>query len=202
VIQRRETNAPELDALIRLSKQIQRAENLDQLRGFEGQASKQLWAFFKRYLEPEWQFTGRNRRPPKDPVNALLSLGYSFLYGLVDSLNRAVGLYPWQAALHQKHGYHHTLASDLMEPFRYLVERMVLTLINKGQVKLDDFADTEQGCQMSSEARKTLLHELLVQLTYTSKQQDSLLNQIRNQAYRLAISCKTQQTFHAWSPKK
>ena len=202
VIQRRETNAPELDALIRLSKQIQRAENLDQLRGFEGQASKQLWAFFKRYLEPEWQFTGRNRRPPKDPVNALLSLGYSFLYGLVDSLNRAVGLYPWQAALHQKHGYHHTLASDLMEPFRYLVERVVLTLINKGQVKLDDFADTEQGCQMSSEARKTLLHELLVQLTYTSKQQDSLLNQIRNQAYRLAISCKTQQTFHAWSPKK
>ncbi len=202
VIKRRDNQAPELNAIDRIVRKIDRTQDLDQLRGYEGQASKQLWAFFKRYLDSDWQFTGRNRRPPQDPVNAMLSLGYSFLYGIVDSMNRVVGLYPWQGALHQQHGNHFTLASDLMEPFRYLVERVVLTTINKSQLKLEDFSQTEQGCQMSSEVRKTLLHALLVQLTQSSNPQESLLNQIRDQAYRLALSCKTQQAFVPWSPKK
>ena len=202
VIKRRDNKAPELNTINRILRQLDRAQDLDQLRGYEGQASKQLWAFFRRYLDSDWEFTGRNRRPPKDPVNAMLSLGYSFIYGVADSLNRVVGLYPWQGALHQKHGNHYTLASDLMEPFRYLVERVVLTLINKGQIKPDDFSQTDQGCQMSSEARKTLLHGLLVQLTQTSSYQQSFLNEMRDQAYRLAVSCKTQQSFVPWSPKK
>ncbi|WP_421847596.1 CRISPR-associated endonuclease Cas1 [Marinomonas sp.] len=203
VINRRDKTAPELNKLQRFAEKLNQANDLDQLRGYEGQASKLLWSFFKRYLAEEWGFTGRNRRPPKDPINAMLSLGYSFLYSLIDSINRTVGLFPWQGALHQRHGNHHTLASDLMEPWRYLVERVVLTLVSRSQIKPEDFADTENGCQMSSAARKTLLNELLIQLTRPSKQQeDNLLNQIRNQSYRFALSCKTQQRFDPWSPTK
>jgi len=201
LIYRRDKNASELDKLHRIASKIQQANDLDQLRGYEGQAAKLLWAFFQRHLDTQWQFKNRNRRPPKDPVNAMLSLGYSFLYGVIDSVNRSVGLYPWQGAYHQGRGKHKTLASDLMEPYRVLVERVILTLINRGQVKPDHFATTEQGCQMSSEARKALLQALLVQLTNKHKDRTNLMDSMKEQAYSLALSCKTGQRFSAWRSK-
>ncbi|PIE40283.1 MAG: CRISPR-associated endonuclease Cas1 [Gammaproteobacteria bacterium] len=201
LLQHRDKQAPELNKYHRITSKIEKADNLEQLRGYEGESAKLLWAFFQRHLTPDWQFSGRNRRPPKDPVNAMLSLGYSFIYSIVDSINRVVGLYPWQGAYHQNKGSHKTLASDLMEPYRYIVERVVLTLINRCQIKPDDFSTTDKGCQMSSEARKTLLNELLVQLTRSSDTAPSLLNSMKDQALSLAISCKTGQTFQAWKPK-
>ncbi len=202
LLQRRDKTAPELDKYHRIRQKISRASDMEQLRGYEGEAAKHLWQFMQRQLAKEWQFTGRNRRPPKDPINAMLSLGYSFMYSLVDSINRSVGLYPWQGAYHQNHGRHKTLASDLMEPYRYIVERVVLTLVNRGQLKPDAFAIGERGCQMSSEARKTLLNELLIQLTRQTDKAPSLIDSIKNQAISLALSCKTGQTFHAWRPKQ
>ena len=201
-IQRREKEAPELDKYHRITEKIARTCDIDQLRGYEGESAKLLWGFIKRHLDPAWEFNGRNRRPPKDPVNAMLSLGYSFLYSLIDSINRVVGLYPWQGALHQNKGRHKTLASDLMEPYRYIVERVVITLINRAQIKPDDFATTDHGCQMSSEARKALLNELLIQLTRHSASSPSLIDSMKEQALSLALSCKTGQRFQAWRPKK
>ena len=201
IIQRRDKKSAELPLLEKLIKKLKRAENLDQLRGYEGQASKQLWAFFKRTLDPQWQFSGRNRRPPKDPVNAMLSLGYTFLYSLVDSINCSIGLYAWQGALHQQHGYHRTLASDLMEPARYIVERTVLTLINRGQVKVEDFALSETECRISSEVRKVIYNALLVQITQSPQGKDTLLNKLRDQSYQLALTCRLNQRFIALDSK-
>jgi len=201
-VQRREKDASELNKFHRIADKIARTNDIDQLRGYEGESAKLLWGFIQKHLEPEWGFKGRNRRPPKDPVNAMLSLGYSFLYSLIDSINRVVGLYPWQGAFHQNKGRHKTLSSDLMEPYRYIVERVVITLINRAQIKPDDFSQTDKGCQMSSEARKTLLNELLVQLTRHSASSPSILDSMKEQALSLALSCKTGQSFRAWRPKK
>lgn len=201
-IQRREKNAPELDRYHRIAEKITHTGDINQLRGYESESAKLLWSFIKRHLDPEWRFTGRNRRPPKDPVNAMLSLGYSFLYSLIDSINHLVGLYPWQGAFHQNKGRHKTLSSDLMEPYRYIVERVVMTLINRSQIKPHDFSETDQGCQMSSEARKTLLNELLIQLTKQSTNSPSIIDGMKEQALSLALSCKTGQRFQAWRPKK
>ncbi len=198
LIRRRDPHWSALPKFERIQRQIRQAANVETLRGHEGRAAKLLWEFFRGHLPEEWQFSGRNRRPPKDPVNAMLSLGYTYIYSLTDSMIRVVGLHPWQAAYHQQHGQHKTLVSDLMEPFRYLVERAVLTLVNRRQIKPEDFAVTEQGCQMSSEARKTLLVHLLASLTRQQGDQPPLAEEIRKQAWRFALSCRTGQDFAAW----
>jgi len=113
-------------------------------------------------LPPEWGFTGRNRQPPRDPANALLSFGYTLLNGYVETLLHADGLLPWLGFYHQAHGRHATLASDLMEPFRHLVERTVLSAVQRHELKAQDFFIAANGaCMMQKEARRVFFAQLL-----------------------------------------
>ena len=113
-------------------------------------------------LPPEWGFTGRNRQPPRDPANALLSFGYTLLNGYVETLLHADGLLPWLGFCHQAHGRHATLASDLMEPFRHLVERTVLSAVQRHELKAQDFFIAANGaCMMQKEARRVFFAQLL-----------------------------------------
>tara|TARA_B100000768_G_scaffold40822_1_gene39683 strand:+ start:149 stop:754 length:606 start_codon:yes stop_codon:yes gene_type:complete len=134
---------------------LSQAVHEDTVRLFMGTIMLQL------IIPPQWQFTGRNRRPPTDPVNAMLSLGYTLLHSHTDSMLRIAGLMPWSGFYHQTHGSHAALALDLMEPFRHLVERTVLTVIKCKQLSTDDFSQHEtQGVQMSQEAQKIYLTQL------------------------------------------
>lgn len=140
--------------LLPLLDQVAKADSLDQLRGYEGMAAKHYFAAWRKLLDPVWGFKGRNRRPPLDPVNVMLSLGYTVLYGWCDAISRASGLYPWQGFLHQGRGRHAALASDMMEPFRHVVERCVLTRIALGQVSTGQFTVSEDGCYIDNQARR------------------------------------------------
>lgn len=135
---------------------------IDELRGIEGEAAASYFAAFPQLItcnDPAFTFTGRNRRPPTDPVNALLSFVYTLLVHDCRSALEGVGLDPCVGYLHTDRPGRPSLALDLMEEFRaFLADRLVLSLINRRQIQPKDFNDSAGGAvAMTDDARKTLL---------------------------------------------
>lgn len=113
-------------------------------------------------IPERFNFTGRNRMPPKDPVNSLLSLGYTLLLYEIYAAIERIGLHPYCGFFHQDALHHPTLASDLMEEWRpVIVDTLVLSVIHKKQLTLKDF-HTHQGHEgvfLSDEAIGIFLRE-------------------------------------------
>jgi len=144
---------------------VSNATGLDELNGVEGSATRAFFQALQSLLPADWHFTGRNRQPPLDPFNALLSYGYTLLHGYVETLLHTDGLLPWLGFYHQAHGRHATLASDLMEPFRHLVERTALSCVQRKEIKPHDFFTAANGaCLMKQEARRDYLGSLFKRL--------------------------------------
>ncbi len=135
---------------------------LDEIRGIEGDAARTYFGVFDKLITVEdlnLQFTGRSRRPPLDAVNALLSFVYTLLLHDVRSALEAVGLDPQVGFLHRDRPGRPSLALDLMEELRpVLADRLVLSLINRRQVRPKGFTRGETGgVVMDEETRKTVL---------------------------------------------
>ncbi len=123
-----------------LLPRIGEALDLSSLLGLEGAASHSYFQAFSKMVRHSFQFDGRHRRPAPDPVNALLSLGYTMLYNEISSLLDGIGFDPYLGFYHQPHYGHATLASDLMEEFRSpLTDRFTLGLINNRIFQEDEF---------------------------------------------------------------
>ncbi|MCG6860684.1 MAG: CRISPR-associated endonuclease Cas1 [Chromatiaceae bacterium] len=161
--QRRPTDfIKERNALQTAMKSAGTADDLAALNGVEGNATRTYFGALKALVPDEYGFSGRNRRPPRDPFNALLSLGYTLLYAHVETLVRVSGLYPWIGFYHQPHGTHATLASDLMEPFRHLIERIALTIVIRAELEPADFRmDDRLGCRLSPPALRRYMTRLV-----------------------------------------
>lgn len=135
-----------------------RMHGLGPLFGLEGSGSNAYFSVFGHLLKGEWSFTGRVKRPPTDPINAMLSFGYSLLSNQVVSLIHAVGLDPGLGVLHQPGFGKPALALDLVEAFRpIIVDSVVLTLINTGQIGPDDFSHEFGVYRLKDKPRKTFL---------------------------------------------
>ncbi len=127
-------------ALGRLVARIDQPADLDALRGAEGQAAALHYrALAKAVAHPDMAFERRSRRPPRDPFNACLSFGYVLLGNRVESALRRAGLDPALGALHPPDDRRPSLALDVLEPFRPLVDRLVLRLVNRRQLQPADF---------------------------------------------------------------
>lgn len=141
--------------------QVGTSTDLNGLQGIEGAAARTYFSALAQALDPQWGFNGRNRRPPRDPFNALLSLGFTLLYAHTETLLIVDGLNPRAGFYHKPHGGHSTLASDMMEPFRHLVERCALTFLNCGKVTPGDFTLRANGaCELSNDARRLYLERI------------------------------------------
>jgi CRISPR-associated protein Cas1 len=141
-----------------LARQAALAPNLDTLRGYEGTASALYFAFYQQFLKNGLGFARRVKRPPTDPVNVLLSLGYTLLFNNVYAMVNLVGFDPYQGFYHADHFGHPALASDLMEEFRsVIVDSAVLWIMNKGLITWADFADQEEGLRLKPEGLKKFL---------------------------------------------
>ncbi|MGO9480896.1 MAG: CRISPR-associated endonuclease Cas1 [Candidatus Kryptoniota bacterium] len=139
---------------------IQEAETLDELRGYEGECAAMYFGVLSSLIVvEEFEFTARSKRPPLDPANALLSFLYAILANDVRSAVETTGLDPQVGFLHQLRSGRPSLALDIMEEFRaYLGDRIMLNLINLKQVTKKDFEIRESGeVRMSDEARKKVL---------------------------------------------
>jgi len=129
-------------------------------RGLEGEAARAYFGVFRHFLRVDGlTFPGRTRRPPTDPVNALLSFLYTVLTHDCRSAAEAAGLDPQAGFLHRPRPGRPSLALDLLEEFRPVVaDRLALSLINRGQVTAGDFTTLDNGAvSLDDAARKTVI---------------------------------------------
>ena len=139
--------------LERAMRKAAQESSIDAVRGQEGAAGAAYYEAFGRMIKAEgFSFEKRTKRPPKDPVNALLSLGYTLLHNNVYAMINVVGLDPYQGFFHAARHGHPTLASDLSEEFRAIVvDSVVLSVINKGIIKPGDFKPSKGGIYLTKE---------------------------------------------------
>ena len=139
------------------------AQSVAELDGIEGSAARAYFeALFTNYNRSPFSWPGRVKHPATDPLNALLSLGYTMLMNELLGLAEARGLDPALGFLHELDGNRPSLALDLMEPFRHAaVDRMVLTAVNRNTFTPDDFSDRgpQSGLALKPEAFRRYLEE-------------------------------------------
>jgi len=150
-----------LRQLSRLIKRVEDADNMEVLLGLEGAAAQLYFSRFSSMLKEEYgfSFNGRNRRPPTDPVNAVLSYVYGVLVKELFVTLRAVGFDPYLGFFHKPRYGRPALALDLMEEFRPIIaDSVMLRLFNSGQLDEDDFINTGLGVSLKPKAKKKLLN--------------------------------------------
>ncbi len=173
-------------------RQTMRKRSLQSLRGVEGAATRWYFRGFRVLLREPWTFPGRRRRPPTDPVNALLSLGYTLLTQKAVAAVEAVGLDPYAGLFHQERYGRPALALDLAEEFRPVVDGVVLKILHQGVLSTEDFQfDEEGGVRLSREALRTFLKAFENRFTqrfrHPVRRQMLTLNQcLVEQAHQLA----------------
>lgn len=143
-------------------KQIPQATSSEELRGLEGNAAKAYFSAFPHLIlrnKEDFPFAGRNRRPPLDPVNAMLSFAYTLLGNEIASALETVGLDPAVGFMHALRPGRASLALDMLEELRApLADRFVLSQINLGSVTRKEFETKENGAvQLKEDARRTFL---------------------------------------------
>ncbi|RMG21470.1 MAG: CRISPR-associated endonuclease Cas1 [Methanobacteriota archaeon] len=130
----------ELNILEEMVEKAKQVTDLDNLLGIEGAAAAHYFKLYGTVIRPPWQFTGRSKRPPRDPVNAVLSFGYVIVCSQLQMLLDGMGLDPYLGFYHQVDYGRPGLALDLLEEFRHpLIDRLTATLFNKGVFEQSDF---------------------------------------------------------------
>jgi CRISPR-associated protein Cas1 len=120
------------------------------LMGLEGDGAKQYFQAIGTIIPKAYNFTCRNRRPPKDPVNAMLSLGYALLQGYVTIGVAAVGLEPFAGVLHADRSGKPSMVLDMMEEFRQpVIDRLVLSMVTRRVIKPGHFMNDSSGVRLT-----------------------------------------------------
>lgn len=148
--------------MLEMGKKVDKAEDLHTIRGLEGQAANLYFSGFDELIlaqKTAFHMTGRNRRPPLDRINALLSFFYTLLAHEVAAALESVGLDPQAGFLHRDRPGRASLALDIMEELRpHFADRLAITLINRNQIDADDFVIKENGAVIMDDAtRKEIL---------------------------------------------
>lgn len=165
ILRRNAAPVPEetLSALSGSLGALEQVGDLEELRGVEGAAARSYFERFGAMLRPQegslaFDMEGRNRRPPRDPVNSMLSFGYALLAKECTIGLLGVGLDPHWGFLHAPRHGRPALALDLMEEFRPLiVDSAVITAVNTGMVRERDFTRGRSGCILSANGRKAFI---------------------------------------------
>lgn len=142
--------AEELDGLI---SKIKDQSSLPSLRGIEGRAASAYFTALSQYLPPSLKFDGRNRRPPRDPFNAVLSLTYTLLHSEAVLVAYGAGLDPYIGFYHSLDYGRESLACDLIEPLRPLIDNWLLGCFRSEILRVEHFSTTEEGCFLGKAGR-------------------------------------------------
>ncbi len=167
-------------------KQLQADLPLGVVRGIEGDIARAYFQVFDHLIlaqKEDFTFQNRNKRPPQDKVNCLLSFIYTLIMHDVRSALESVGLDPSVGFLHRDRPGRHGLALDLMEEFRpFLADRLALSLINLMQVNKTGFTKTESGAVLMDDAnRKTLL------VAYQKRKQDEVVHPFTGEKIQIGL---------------
>jgi CRISPR-associated protein Cas1 len=152
-----------LSIMTSLAEHTKSCENMDELRGLEGKAAALYFELYGLLFKKELPFYNdafhRVRQPPTDPVNSLLSFGYTLLHSNIFSLVRMKGMNPYIGFLHAENKSNPALINDLIEEFRTIIDSMTLYTFNKGVLRNKDFyyRKDKAGCFLNDDARKKFL---------------------------------------------
>lgn len=172
-------------------ERIPRCDDIDQLRGIEGESARAYFDCFDRMVREDrdsFKLDGRNRRPPRDPMNALLSFLYALLTNDCVAAAEGVGLDPQVGFLHVLRPGRATLALDLVEELRsVLADRLALTLVNRKQISSAHFEDRPGGAvYLGDEGRK------IVVVAYQNRKQEEILHPLLEQKTPLGLVAHVQ----------
>ena len=161
--------AERIDAMIKTLQTGQLRLTLEKIRGYEGAAANHYFQSFPHLItHPDFEWHGRNFHPPTDPINSLLSFGYTLLFNNVFSLLLAEGLNPYLGHLHGAERQKAYLAFDLMEEFRSpIVDAFVMRLINQKVIRPSDFTWPKEngGVYLTGPARRVFLKHFEQRIT-------------------------------------
>ena len=181
------------DGVDRLSAALRRLQgtlDLDEIRGVEGDAAHVYFGVFDQLViknKEDFFFHQRNRRPPLDRMNCLLSFLYTLVMHDVRSALECTGLDPAVGYLHRDRPGRSGLALDMMEEFRPMADRLALSMVNRGQMKAGGFTISEGGgVRMDDATRKTLL------VTYQKRKQDVMTHPFLEEKMPLGLFFHTQ----------
>lgn len=132
---------------------IESSTTLDSLRGLEGAAASTYFAGLRAVVPPSLDFTQRNRRPPRDPFNALLSLSYSMANSEAAMALHSAGFDPFIGFYHQLAFGRQSLACDILETVRPLVDRFCLQVVSSQTLTSEHFSQTNAGCMLGKAGR-------------------------------------------------
>lgn len=136
-----------------ITNTIHDKNSIAEVRGAEGAGAAAYFQGIAAIAPPRLKFSQRNRRPPRDPLNALLSLGYTLLHSEAVLALYAVGLDPYIGFLHHLEFGRESLACDIMEPLRAEVDRFSLQAFRSDLLRIEDFTTTESGCMLGKNGR-------------------------------------------------
>ena len=157
--------AEAVEEMRRLRELVSRCGSAESLLGLEGAAARTYFAHFPRMLKASaedgtasFDFRTRNRRPPRDPVNALLSYAYALLAKDLSLAVEVIGFDPFLGFFHRPRYGRPALALDLAEEFRPIIaDSVVISAINNGEVRPSDFIIRAEGCSLTSDGRKRFI---------------------------------------------
>lgn len=158
-----------------------KSDKIDNIRekilGLEGQASNEYWSGFAHILDDGWGFILRSGRGAQDPINSLLNYGYAILQSQVWKYVYVAGLDPYCGFLHAERYGRVSLVFDLMEEFRQqIVDKTVLSIINKNSLKPDDFEFSEGNIVIGDKAKKLLISKIYDKLDSKIKFNNKLMS--------------------------
>lgn len=171
------------------------AETPDLLRGYEGQAAHAYFSQWNQWVGSGdfGEYPGRISRGANDPINVTLNFLYTQLFRLTHTTIISTGLDPYLGVMHEGRGRYAALASDLMEPFRFLVDRIVLSAVNRRILKRGDFIYSEKGpyqTRLSQEAVKRLIQDFEDIISAEIADKRNIKDSYRGHLYREAMSLR------------
>lgn len=185
----------EIEAIARLKKKLKTAESVEAAMGYEGMVSRHYYAALSKHLPEAFQFEKRTRRPPRDPFNSMISLGYTILFHEIIGHIESVGLSAYGGIIHGARRSHPSLASDLIEEFRVpIVDTTVVDMILKNRAKAEQFEKEEDGVFLDSALLKEFLNEIQKKLATPQRYLPYLKEPV---SYRKAIYNQCRQLVNA-----
>jgi len=190
---------PEIHMIQEAMSQIPNCQTANSLRGIEGSGAHAYFDGFKRVLSDSWGFTARVKHPSRDPVNALLSYGYGMLYGPARLALVCQGLSPYYGVFHESYRKQEALVYDFVEEFRQvIVDRVVLTFLNRNSASPSDFILREDGsCLIQDYVRKKFIHNVLGRLSSEARGTGETYSQhLKIQAGNLATAIMNDEVYY------
>src|SRR5215213_8163392 len=186
-----ETNSKEMLTLKKILQSAESAARPETLLGIEGASTAAYFGMFRRWIPVPWKFEKRSANPPKNEINALMSLSYTLIYNRLESLLNLAGLDAYQGFFHAPKDGHAALASDLTEEFRAgFCDALVLKLIRRRQLNPGHFENRDGGIRLDKEGSKIYFGEFETKMASRRQTQngDSVSFQeiMKRQVYHLA----------------